>query len=110
MKIDLSTVMKEAWAIVRRLRKLGERSPLWALLSRALKSAWWDAKKNARIAAASAARLAELQKDRARGSAEIFKEIVSLENKTRLGSDGMGRLSELRAAYSAALKREGGAA
>ncbi|EKE69974.1 hypothetical protein [Celeribacter baekdonensis] len=108
MTINLSTLMSEAWKIVRRFRGNGE--PLWGLLSRALKSVWWRAKRDAAIAAAEAESKARDLAERARPAAVIFADILSLENKSRLGVDGIYRLSTLRAAYRTALANERNAA
>ncbi len=108
MTINLSTLMSEAWKIVRRFRGNGET--LRGLLSRALKSVWWRTKRDAAISAAGAARKARDLAERARPAAVIFADILSLENKSRLGVDGIHRLSALRAAYRAALANERNAA
>lgn len=100
MTINRADLMKAAWATVRRLRGNGES--LRALLSRALKLAWEDAKQAVRITAYAAAQVARMAAQRIRPASEIRADILCLECKDRLQGADWSRLDalnrELRAA------------
>ena len=101
MHYDRAEIMKAAWVIVRRFQGNGETLP--ALLSRALKSVWFDAKMEASVQATVKAQR-KVQNDRT--AADIEAEVQDLENRYTLGHEGMQRLSALRASRRAAEQRE----
>lgn len=92
MTYDRRTIMQAAWTIARRFA--GNRETWGQRLSRALKSAWWDAKEKARIIAATT------PKTEHRTAAELRAEIISLENTDKLGWAGMARLGAAKTALS----------
>lgn len=101
MYYDRAEIMKAAWVIVRRFQGNGETLP--ALLSRALKSVWFDAKIEASVQATVKAQR-KAQSDRT--AADIEADIQDMENHDTLGHEGMQRLSELRAARRTAEQRK----
>ena len=98
-------IMKAAWVIVRRFA--GNRETLAQRLSRALRSAWGDAKMAInvalRLAAANAAKIARFA---GKSVADLQLTIAALENTDWLGRDGMETLSETRAALTTAIAQE----
>lgn len=104
MQYDLSKIMKAAWVIVRRFKGNGESHT--ALLSRALKAAWFKTREEVRIAR-MAARAAQKRGALAdRPIAAIEAEIADIEQRTYQGHEGRERLRELRAALQSAANRE----
>ena len=104
MTYNRSKIMTSAWVIVRRFKGNGESHA--ALLSRALKAAWFKAREEVRIArmAAMAAQKREALADRP--IAAIEAEIADIEQRTYQGHEGRERLRELRAALQSAANRE----
>ena len=98
-------IMKAAWVIVRRFA--GNRETLAQRLSRALRSAWCDAKMAVEVAlrvlAASAAKTARFA---GKTVADLQAAIAAMENTDWLGRDGMEMLSDTRAALTVALAQE----
>jgi hypothetical protein len=87
MTYDRRAIMQAAWTIARRFA--GNRETWGQRLSRALKSVWWDMKQAARVAAqVEAQRLAALATP-PRSAADLWAEIIGLENADRLGWAGM---------------------
>lgn len=103
---DLRAIMQEAWGIVRRHIANGNRDALRVLLARALRHAWWKAKQSVFVAmrARSAQRQAATLSSRPVSS--LRAEIEDMENRSRLGAEGLDRLGELRTALAAAEARE----
>ena len=98
-------IMKAAWVIVRRFA--GNRETLAQRLSRALRSAWGDAKGAVEIARlVSAASAAKIARFAGKSVGELQSTIAALENTDWLGRDGMEMLSDTRAALSVAIVRE----
>ncbi|MEM9707855.1 MAG: hypothetical protein AAF871_03625 [Pseudomonadota bacterium] len=91
---------------MRRGRAKGSTEPLPKLLSHALKTAWYDARKKIYAAEQQAAWKAQQRALEARSVGDLSYEIICLENKTVLGHDGLNRLSELKRARSVAWARE----
>ena len=105
MTYNRAAIMKAAWVIVRRF--LGRtQETLAQLLSRALKSAWWNAKQEAKAIQDLAANRAEADRLAQRSSADLKAAIINLENIDALGHAGLARLSDLQAALSKAEERE----
>ena len=100
MQFNRSQIMKEAWEIVRRFQGNGE--PFNQLMSRALKSAWFNAKAAAEVARGVATATAQHEALAQRPANVLQAEITNLENKTRLNNAGQNRLSALRAAHQLA--------
>ena len=98
-------IMKAAWVIVRRFA--GNRETLAQRLSRALRSAWCDAKVAVEVArpvlASTAAKIARFA---GKSVADLQAAIAALENTDWLGRDVMEMLSDTRAALSVAIVRE----
>lgn len=101
---DRRAIMQEAWAIVRRF--IGNGETLRALLARALKSAWWTAKSKMEVSRRASAAKAASESLSERSVVPIREEITALENRTRLGTDGLDRLNALRHALATAEARE----
>lgn len=104
MHFDHSAIMTAAWVIVRRFQGNGE--PLRQLMARALRSAWFTAKMEAEVQRKVAEAMKEREALAARPAATLWGLIQDLENRDRLGHEGIERLSQLRAAYHVAAKRE----
>ena len=96
MQIDRRSLMKSAWTIARRFA--GNRETWGQRLSRALKSVWWAMKRDAELAARTAADLAKATVEAALKSvADLRAEVVDMENcDAPLGWSGIERLSTLR--------------
>lgn len=95
MTIDRAKIMKAAWQIVRRFA--GNRETLAQRMSRALKSVWWDAKRDAQRARELARQaVAEARQFAGMSLADLRLAVLSLENSDRLGWAGMQELSALR--------------
>ena len=98
-------IMKAAWVIVRRFA--GNRETLAQRLSRALGSAWGDAKMAMDIARrVSASNAAKIARFAGKSVPDLQGAIAALENTDWLGRDGMEMLSESRAALSVAMVQE----
>lgn len=104
MLYNRSEIMTAAWVIVRRFQGNGE--PHRQLMARALRSAWFTAKMEASVARATAQAMEEREALAARPAATLWGQIQDLGNRDRLGHDGIECLSQLRAAYHVATKRE----
>jgi hypothetical protein len=92
---DRAKIMKDAWKIVRRFA--GNRETPAQRMSRALKSVWWDAKRDAHRAIELARQAAaEARKMVVLSLADLRLAVLSLENSDRLGWAGMQELSALR--------------
>ena len=100
MTFNRSQIMKEAWTIVRRFEGNGE--PRNKLMSRALKSAWFNAKSATAVQRNVATATAQREALAQRLANVLQDEITSLENKTRLNGAGQDRLSALSAAQQLA--------
>jgi len=99
--IDRSALMTLAWHAARQ-EQWSRRLPagtLRSLFPDALRSAWKSMKARAAYEAQQAA-MAH------RPSADLWAEIQNLENRDRLGHEGIAQLSDLRRAYDASCKRE----
>jgi hypothetical protein len=98
MTLDRSELMKTAWAAAKdRMQRFSyAQRQLRAVFAVELAKAWRNAKRRAHLAQ--------------RSVSDITAEIAFLENKSRLGTDGLDRLSVLRRAYSVALDHERNAA
>lgn len=107
MHFNLSEIMTEAWKIVRRHKGKGSSEPTARLLSRALKSVWWDAKQTMRMVAQRSASATAQSK---RTVANLRREIQSIENGSRLQAPDFQRINSLQAACRAACQHEGMAA
>lgn len=98
-------IMKAAWVIVRRFA--GNRETLTQRISRALRSAWYDAKAAVEVAFhASTANAAKIARFAGKSVADLQAAIVALENTDWLGRDGLEALSETCAALTVALTDE----
>ncbi|MEQ8898647.1 MAG: hypothetical protein RID23_16295 [Roseovarius sp.] len=104
MKYDLSKIMKAAWMIVRRFKGNGESHA--ALLSRALKAAWFKAREEVRVARMAAKAAEEREALANQSVAAIEAEIARLEQRNYLGHEGRERLRELHAALQTIARRE----
>ena len=98
-------IMKAAWVIVRRFAR--NRETLAQRLSRALRSAWGDAKMAMdiarRVQVSNAAKIARFA---GKSVADLHAAIAALENTDWLGRDGMEMLSDTRAALTVAMAQE----
>ena len=99
MTLDRSKVFSLAWTIAKQDQWSARAKSPVPFFAAALKSAWKEIKRRAVIAAQRA-------KEASRPSADIWVDIQNLENRDRLGHEGINRLAELRTAYDEALKRE----
>ena len=98
-------IMKAAWVIVRRFA--GNRETLGQRLSRALRSAWCDAKGAVEVARrVSASNAAKLARFAGKSVADLEAAIAALENTDWLGRDGMETLSQTRTALTVAQANE----
>ena len=104
MQYDLSKIMKATWVIVRRFKGNGESHS--ALLSRALKAAWFKAREEVRVARMAAKAAEEREALANRSVAAIEAEIARLEQRNYLGHEGRERLRELHAALQTIARRE----
>ena len=104
MTYDLSKIMKSAWVIVRRFKGNGESHA--ALLSRALKAAWFTAREEVRVARMVAKAAQEREALANQPVAVIEAEIAALEQRNYQGHEGRERLRELRDALQTAAQRE----
>lgn len=91
MTYNRAEIMKAAWVIVRRFA--GNRETNAQRLSRALKSVWWNAKQEVRIAATLAAEGAK--RAVARPAAVVRAAILTLECKDSLRGADWAELSAL---------------
>ena len=104
MTYDRSKIMKAAWVIVRRFKGNGESHA--ALLSRALKAAWFTAREEVRVARMAAKAAQQREALANRPVVEVEAEIARLEQKNYQGHEGRERLRELHAALRTAANRE----
>ena len=95
MTIDRAKIMQDAWTIARRFA--GNKETWAQRLSSALKSVWWKAKRDARIALELTRQaVAEARQFAGMSLAALRLAVLSLENSDRLGWAGMQELSALR--------------
>ena len=97
---DRAKIMKDAWVIVRRFKGNGESVEV--LLSRALKSVWWNVKLEASVKkavddkmASDATKIAGLTKE------DIKNRIILLENSNHLTFAERQDLADYQRAYYA---------
>ena len=97
--------MKVVLGILRRFA--GNRESLAQRLSRAVRSAWSDAKMAVEVARrVSASNAAKIARFAGKSVPDLQGAIAALENTDWLGRDGMEMLSESRAALSVAMVQE----
>lgn len=87
-------VMTEAWAIVKRFKKMGQKKPM----NEALKQAWWNANMEVRVQISVRGQMSQIAELAKLGQDRLREMENDIENIDRHSEADTKRLSDIRAA------------